>query len=155
MVYHEFLASRDIIFTMEETTSTPQFPAFRTFLWASVLLCLFGWGGLAILISTSLPGLGPRWMFFLLLMCGLTGISLPVAYFFNRRFISIPPADGGIILRQAMWVGVYGCIVAWLQLGRVLTGFLAIILALGFAIVELLLRVRELSLWKPKGPENG
>jgi hypothetical protein len=136
-------------------SSSPKFPPFRIFLWAAILLVLFGWGGLAILVSTTLPVLGPRWLFFFLLMSGLTGIALPVAYFFNRRFISIPPADGGIILRQAMWFGVYGCIIAWLQQGRVLTGVLAIMLALGFAIVELLLRVRELSLWKPKGPVNG
>lgn len=140
---------------MNETSSPVRFPAFRTFLWASILLTLFGWGGLAILISTTLPVLGPRWLFFFLLMSGLTGLALPVTYFFNRRFISIPPADGGIILRQAMWFGVYGCIISWLQLGRVLTGVLAIMLALGFAIVEFLLRVRELSLWKPKGPVDG
>jgi hypothetical protein len=143
---------------MNEPTSSSQsirFPAFRSFLWASILLFLFGWGGLAILVSTTLPILGPRWLFFFLFMSGLTGVALPVTYFFNRRFISIPPADGSIILRQAMWFGVYGCIIAWLQQGRVLNGVLAIMLALGFAIVELLLRVRELSLWKPKGPGNG
>jgi hypothetical protein len=143
---------------MNEPTSSSQsirFPAFRTFLWASILLFLFGWGGLAILVSTTLPILGPRWLFFFLFMSGLTGAALPVTYFFNRRFISIPPADGSIILRQAMWFGIYGCIIAWLQQGRVLNGVLAIMLALGFAIVELLLRVRELSLWKPKGPGNG
>ena len=143
---------------MNEPSAVSQsvrFPSFRTFLWASVLLILLGWSGLAILVSTTLPVLGPRWLFFFLFMSGITGLMLPVTFFLNRRFISIPPADGGVILRQAMWFGVYGCIVAWLQQGRVLTGVLAIMLALGFAIVELLLRVRELSLWKPKGPGNG
>jgi hypothetical protein len=139
---------------MDQTKSSMEFPPFRIFLWASVLLILFGWGGLSILIPTTLPTLGPRWLLFFLLMSGVTGLALPVTYFLNRRFVSKPAADGGIILRQAMWFGVYGCIIAWLQEGRVLNGILAIILALGFAIIEVLLRIRELSLWKPKDPTN-
>jgi len=128
----------------------PSIPPFRTFLWASVLLGLFGWGGLAVLVATTLPTLGPRWLFFFLLLTGLSGTALPVTYFINLRFPSNPPADGAAILREAMFIGIYGCLAFWLQQGRVLTMPLALILALGFFLVEFLIRIREVSRWKPK-----
>jgi hypothetical protein len=46
-------------------------------------------------------------------------------------------------------VGVYATTVAWLQLGRVLNVAIAVLLALGLAIIEWLLRLRERSQWKP------
>lgn len=139
---------------MNQTAEKPKFPPFRTYLTASMLLLLFGWGGLAVLVATTLPTLGPRWLFFFLLMTAITGTTLPVTYFINRRFMSKPPADGSVILREAMLVGVYGCLLAWLQQGRVLTAALCLVLALGFILVEVLIRVRELSLWKPNGEQN-
>mgnify|MGYP005623312225 FL=1 len=54
-----------------------------------------------------------------------------------------------VILRQAMWVGVFGSTVAWLQLGRVLTPVMALILAGVFALIEFLLRLFERSRWNP------
>lgn len=137
---------------MSQSSEMPSTPPFRVFLWASILLSLFGWGGLAVLFATTLPTLGPRWLFFFLLLTGLSGIALPVAYFINVRFATTPPADGSAILREAMLVGIYGCLIAWLQQGRVLTTPLAIILGLGFFLVEFLLRVREVSLWRPSEP---
>uniref|UniRef100_A0A7C4KH88 Uncharacterized protein n=1 Tax=Anaerolinea thermolimosa TaxID=229919 RepID=A0A7C4KH88_9CHLR len=137
---------------MSNATEPPSFPPFRTFLWAGILLSLLGWGGLAILIATTLPTLGPRWLFFFLLLSALSGTTLPVAYFVNLRFPTNPPADGGAIIREAVMVGVYVCLLAWLQQGRVLTAPLAVILGLGFFIIEFLLRVREISRWKPREP---
>jgi hypothetical protein len=91
--------------------------SFWSFLWISIVLCLVGWGGLMMLIAFTLPTLGPRWLFFFLLDLALSGTALPVTYFFNRRFLSDPPVGNGVILREAMWVGVYGSLLAWLQLG--------------------------------------
>lgn len=139
---------------MNEPNSTPKFPSFRTFFWASLLLCLFGWGGLAILVANTLPTMGPRWLFYFLLMCGVSGLALPVTFFINRRFLSSPPADEGVIVREAIWFGIYACLALWLRQGNVLNAVLAVALALGFAIIEVLLRVREISLWKPKDSTN-
>jgi hypothetical protein len=136
------------------STGQRPFPPFRSFLWASVLLGLLGWGGLAVLVVTTLPTLFPRWMFFYLFMCALSGLALPVAYFLNLRFRTHPPATSGVILREAMWVGIYGCLVAWLQIGRMLTPLLALVLACGFAIVEVLLRIYEISRWQPEQGED-
>lgn len=110
---------------------------------------LVGWGGLAALIITTLPTVGPRWLFFFLVVLALTGTALPVMAFFNRRFPSTPPPTPGIVVRQALWVGVYGATIAWLQVGQVLTVYLAVLLVAGLMLIEFLLRLSEKSQWKP------
>jgi len=122
----------------------------RTFFPLSVVLSTLGLGGLLIVIRATLPTLAPRWLFFFLGVIGLTGFSLPLIFFLNKRFPSDPPVEGMVILRQALWVGVFGSTVAWLQLGRVLTGGLALILAGVFVMIEFLLRLFERSRWNPK-----
>ncbi|HEX9012728.1 MAG TPA: hypothetical protein VF813_04405 [Anaerolineaceae bacterium] len=127
----------------------PKPVSFLAFLLTAVTLALIGWGGLGVLVVYTLPTLGPRWLFFFLGVIALTGTFLPVAYFLNRRFPSSPPADPGVLLRQAIWVGVYGSALAWLQLGRMLSLTVAAILAGALILVEGLLRMREISRWKP------
>lgn len=131
-------------------------PSFRAFLWISLVLILIGWGGLVVLLMQTLPTLAPRWLFFFLLMLALSGTALPVAYFLNRRFPSTPPVESGVVLREAMWFGVYGSLLAWLQIGRVLTSGLALVLLVGMVLVELLLRLGEGSAWRPaRSPYGG
>lgn len=122
----------------------------RTFLPLSVVLTLLGWGGLLIVIGGTLPTLGPRWLFFFLGVLALTGPALPITYYLNKRFPSTPPVDDMVILRQALWFGVFGSTVAWLQLGRILTPGLLLILAVVFVLIEFLLRLFERSRWNPK-----
>lgn len=124
-------------------------PNFLTYFWISFILSLIGWGGLVALLITTVPTLPPRWLFFFLWFVALTGTTIPIMYFLNRRFPSDPPVEGGVVVREAMWVGVYGAIVAWLQLGRVLTTGLMIVLAFGLILVEFLLRIGERSAWSP------
>jgi hypothetical protein len=124
-------------------------PSFWAFLWISLVLSLIGWGGLVALIILSLPTLGPRWLFFFLFTLALSGTALPMVYFFNRRFPSIPQVDSSVVLREAMWFGIFGSLIAWLQLGRVLTTGLAVVLAVGLVLVEYLLRLGENSTWTP------
>ena len=126
-------------------------PTFlHTFLPLSVVLTLAGWAGILILIQGTLPTLGPRWLFFFLAVLALSGPSIPFTYYLNQRFPTDPPVDGMVIVRQALWVGVFGSTVAWLQLGRVLTPALVLILAGVFALIEFLLRLFERSRWEPK-----
>jgi hypothetical protein len=68
----------------------------------------------------------------------------------NRRFPSTPPATPAVVFRQALWVGVYFPTLAWLQIGRVLSPALALLLAIGLLLVEWLLRLREKSQWSFK-----
>ena len=130
-------------------------PSFRAILWISLVLILIGWGGLVVLLMQTLPTLAPRWLFFFLLMLALSGTALPAAYFLNRRFPSNPPVESGVVLREAMWFGVYGSLLAWLQMGRVLTSGLALVLLVGMILVELLLRMGESSSWRPARAQAG
>ena len=119
------------------------------FLPTAVLFAVIGWGGLVFLISFSLPTLGPRWLFFFLIVVALAGTALPVTAFLNYRFPSDPPAGANVSMRQALWVGVYGSTLAWLQYGRVFNSNLALILFVGLVSIEWLLRWRERSRWRP------
>jgi hypothetical protein len=49
-----------------------------------------------------------------------------------------------------MWVGIYGDLIVWLMMGRVFNSARALFLAIGFIIIETLLRMSEQSRWKPK-----
>ncbi|MBN1304077.1 MAG: hypothetical protein JXA13_06545 [Anaerolineales bacterium] len=115
-----------------------------------VLLLFFaGWGGLALIVFYTLPTVWPRWAFFVFGLMALTGTALPAAYYLNKRFPSDPPSEPNVIVRQAVWVGVYGATLAWLQLGRVVNVYVIIGLAAGLLAVEYLIRMRERSRWRP------
>ena len=124
-------------------------PPIRTFLPTALVLILTGWGGLFLLIFYTLPTVGPRWLFFFLLVLGLTGLALPATAYLNHRFPSPPPPTTGVITRQALWFGIFGATLAWLQIGRALNLTLAVLLAVGLTLIEFLLRLSERSQWKP------
>ena len=124
-------------------------PTFRPYLTATLSMFILGWAGLYALINFTLPTLWPRWAFFFLAVLALTGTALPVIYFLNRRFNvkNFPAAN--VIIRQAIWIGVYGATLAWMQLGRVATLNLAAGMAFGFVLMEVLIRMREKAQWTP------
>ncbi len=124
-------------------------PPFRIFFFSGVCLAIVGWGGLYYLIQYELPTLGPRWLFFFLLTLALSGVALPVAYLLNYRFSDRSKVTGELIARQAIWVGVFGDILAWLQLGRILSFSLAVIIAIGIGFIEYLIQISEKSKWEP------
>ena len=124
-------------------------PPVRTFIPAAIILAILGWGGLYFLLNLTIPTVGPRWLFFFLSVLALTGTTLPVIAFLNQRFPTNPPVNAGVIVREAIWVGIYIPTLAWLQLGQVLTPALSLLLAVGLLAIEVLLRLRERSQWKP------
>lgn len=129
-------------------------PSFRPFLLPTLVFVLGGWGGVAALVFYSEPFLWPRWALFALLFLALTGVALPVVYFFHRRFPSHPPATPRVILRQAQWVGVYGLLLLWLRWGNLLSLWLTLALAGALLTVEWLIRLRERSLWSPPADDQ-
>lgn len=120
-------------------------PTFRPFLFSTLVLFLGGWAGLALLLNFSLPTVWPRWGFFALLVLACTGTAIPVSFWLNSVFAAKPAADPRVVVRQSTWVGVYFAVLAWLQIGRLLTFSIALWLALGLIVLEYLLRVRETS----------
>ncbi len=126
-------------------------PSAAQYISSAIFLMLVGWGGLVLLIFVfSLPPLvWARWGFFALWFIGLTGLALPVTYFLNLRFPSDPPAEPNAIVRQAIWLGVYGSVLAWLQLGHLITLWVWMGLAGGLIGIEYLIRLRERARWRP------
>jgi hypothetical protein len=122
---------------------------FKPFGLSSLLLMVVGWGGLYFLITETLPFVWSRWGFFVLTLTAITGTSLPIVYFFHRRFPPEQPAEANVIVRQALWFGVYGATLAWLQLGRLITVYVVLGLAGGLVAIEYFMRLREKSHWKP------
>ena len=119
-----------------------------------VIFAILGWVGLYLLVTYTLPTIGPRWLFYFLVMIAMSGTFMPVTAYLNKRFTSNPPVEGNVVLRQAMWWGIYGDMLAWLQLGRLLTSDIAMFIFFGFVVLEFFLRLRENSQWKPKEHQN-
>lgn len=122
---------------------------FQNFLSSTLTLVLVGCGGLGALFYFSLPFVWARWGFFVFGIMALTGLALPIIYFLHRRFPSKPPAESNIIVRQALWVGVYGATLAWLQLGRLVTLYVILGLAGGLIATEYFIRLREKATRRP------
>lgn len=127
---------------------------FKPFGISALILIVAGWGGLYYLVTQTLPYVWYRWGFFALIFLALAGMFLPIVYFFHKRFSEDPPAGAEVIVRQAIWFGVYGATLAWLQLGRLVTAYVILALAGGLLVIETLIRLREKSRWKPPTPED-
>lgn len=112
----------------------------------ALLLLATGWTGLYLLVATTLPTVGPRWLFFFLLTIAVTGTALPFVWLLHKRFGSAPSS---VLLRQALWVALYVSLGVWLQINRALTLSLALLLGVGFILVEWFLRLLERSVWRP------
>lgn len=114
---------------------------------SAAVMIVVGWGGLYLLMSSQPPLLAWQlWVFFVLLHVGVTGIAIPIVRYLNVRLtpIAVPLPPGGIIVRQSVWIGLYTVTCAWLQIPRVLTPVVAVLLALVFIAIEVFLRIREI-----------
>ncbi len=113
------------------------------------MLALLAWPSLFLLVTGTQPTLGPRWLFFFLVVLAVTGTALPFVWVLHRRFDGDLPAAESVLLRQALLVGLYAALSLWLQINRALSLPLALLLALGLAVMEGLLRLLERSTWRP------
>ena len=129
----------------EDSQSQP----FSYYLPAIIILIVAGGGGLYLVMTQMLPTVGPRWLFYFCLLLLVSGLFMPLTWFMNRRFPSVNPAGPTVVIRQAVWFGIFAAMLSWLQIGRVLTLTIAIILGVALAIIEFLIRMWERSRWKP------
>ena len=118
---------------------------FSAILITSILLFFVGALGLVLLFSLTVPTLGPRWLLFFLITLAGSGLALPGAYFLNLRFPSNPPAQGSVLVREALFFGLYVDLLVWLRFGKVLNFAIIIFLLVGFGLIEFLLRWLERS----------
>jgi len=124
--------------------------SFLPYLASAISLFVLGWGTAAIAILALTPTVWARWLLFFGGTLGLTGLAMPVTWFLNLRFPSDPPAGSTVIVRQAIWVGVYGVVLVWLQQARLVTPWIGLGLAIGLVAIEYLVRMREKARWQPK-----
>ncbi|PJF22604.1 MAG: hypothetical protein CUN56_05140 [Phototrophicales bacterium] len=113
---------------------------------AALMMAVLGWGGLFILVNTTLPYLGPElWMFFFLTLIAISGTVLPVVRYINMRFVRVdtPPPPAGVLVRQSVWIGLFVVICAWLQILRMLSLPIMFFVGLIFVVLETFLRTRE------------
>ena len=88
---------------------------------------------------------------FLAIILGIVaGISLPLVYYLNKRF-TLSNGHYLIILRQAMWVGVWASFCTWLQMHRALTWSLSFLILAMLLLFELLLQIRGRALFETQG----
>jgi len=107
----------------------------------SIVVAVIGWWGLYELTGKVGPEqAGARPLFFALLFLALTATLMPPAAYLNRRFA--PQAveqDPLRFLRHSAWGGLCLAAWAWLQTHRVLNVGFAVVIALMFVAVELLI----------------
>ena len=127
----------------------PRNSSFRPLLASAIILFVVGWGTAALAIFSLTPTVWARWLLFFGGTLGLTGLALPATWFLNLRFPSEPPAGTGVVLRQAIWVGVYGSLLTWLQEARLVSLWTGLGLAFGLVAIEYLVRMREKARWQP------
>lgn len=131
----------------EQTLKSEKRPPDHTgMLIAALVMMVGGWGGLYYLVTTQIPRIGQRWLFFVLLQIAVAATVMPLLRYVNVRLTPVtrsqPPS--GVIVRQAVWVGLFVVSCAWLQIPRVLTIPIMFFLALAFVVIELFLRSREI-----------
>lgn len=124
-------------------------PQYRGLLPTALLLISVGWTGLYLLMASTLPTVGPRWLFFFLLTIAVTGTALPFIWLLHRRFDLERPAASQVLVRQSLWVALLVALLVWLQINRALTISLGILIGIGFIILEWFLRLLERSAWRP------
>lgn len=131
--------------TTMSSSSTPL--GYTLAAWA---LALIGWLGLAGLFVYINPNIGPLpwWSFYVLILMAVTGTAVPFVHLLNRRF-GREAAPGGVILRQAMWVGVFVTAGAWMQRSGLLNPATSVLLLIALVGVEWFLRLRERARWAP------
>lgn len=122
---------------------------YRSILLAGIFLALSGAVGLVLLFATTLPTLGPRWLFFFLVTLAVAGAAMPLVWLLNTRFASRRMPTPGVLVREAIWVALFVDICLWLQINRSLTLSVMLLVAAGLVVLEALWRTIEYSLWKP------
>jgi hypothetical protein len=131
-----------------------QLPSLKSVLTTALILFLIGAVGLTLLFILTVPTLGPRWLLFFLTTLVVSGIALPFTYLLNRRLADRLPVSAAILVREALFFGIYIDLVIWLQFGKVLNFALGVFLLAGFVIIEALLRWRERNRFTPDAEDE-
>ncbi len=83
-------------------------------------------------------------------LVSVTGLALPLAYILNKRFGLTPvvtddPARRSpfyVVLRQAMFFGIWATFCLWLQMNRALGAAVTLLIGVVLVLFEVLLQIR-------------
>ena len=80
-------------------------------------------------------------------------MALPVAYIMQRRMAKqyVPVS---VLLREAILFAIFIDLLTWLQLGRILSNLMILILAGGFILLEFFLRMAEKATFQPESQDD-
>lgn len=77
-------------------------------------------------------------------MLSVTGLAMPVASYMNIRFgRSGEGAPALVVVRQALWAGLWVAFCVWLQMNRTLSPGVALLVAAVLTTFEVLLQIRR------------
>jgi len=123
-------------------------PPFGKIFITSLILSLLGIVGLLFIVFYLEPTLAPRWLFFFFLTIASSGVALPVIFILQRR-LARQQVTVFVILREAILTAIFIDLLAWMQLGRIISNLIILILAAGFILVEFFLRLAEKATFHP------
>jgi hypothetical protein len=109
-----------------------------------VLIALLAWLGLWGLLQLPVTGV-TRAVFFVLLFGAITNTSIPPIAYLNARFgrCRDQRTYQARFVRQSIWLGLLTAVLGWLQMRRILTFSLAMILVAVFVLTETFLLTRD------------
>ena len=116
----------------------------KRWMWYAILIAVLSWLGLWGLVQ--LPITGPtRTLFFVLLLTGITSTAMPPIAYLNARFgrIRDQRTFQARFIRQSIGLGLLIVVLGWLQMRRILTTTLAMILTAVFGLIETFILTRE------------
>jgi hypothetical protein len=109
-----------------------------------ILIALLAWLGLWGLIQLPITGV-TRVLFFVVLFGAITNTVMPPIAYLNARFgrCRDQRTYQARFVRQSIWLGLLIAVLGWLQMRRILTFSLAMILAAVFGLTETFLLTRD------------
>jgi hypothetical protein len=113
----------------------------------SLVLTGLGGFGLFFIFLFLEPTLGPRWLFFFFLTLAAAGIALPLVYLVQRR-LAKQYVPSRILVREAILFSIFIDLLAWMQIGRIISNLIILILAGGLILLEVFLRMAEKATFK-------
>ncbi len=116
----------------------------------SFVITILSFAGLYYLVNyvwpvPENPFARPQLLFLIFMFLGLSSVFVPITAYLNQRFAKAGwfERDRTRLVRQGIWVGLFGVLLAYLQLIRALSWTIAIVLAGVFFLIEMFFLTRE------------
>ncbi len=117
---------------------------------SSIPIVLLSFAGLVYVLAYLWPDpttifAQPQMLFFVFVFLGCGALTVPVTAYLNQRFAKADwlARDRARLLRQGSWVGLFVVLLAYLQLSKILSWTIALVLAAVFVLIETFLLTRE------------